>query len=430
MLKKYLYLTTITLSMLIFTSCSEDDSPTGSTGSGGSGGSCAYTSADIEGTWKLESESSSAILTTNENVSVLDGWTQITNPMNLSILLDEGTELLAIFNYLHVNSSDENIVFFLSEESYWSGWGNMFIEIECNIDDLATSCSSFLSYSDGINNINVTLDSLISVGWSSSNGTHALVIDAFNETAIEIEATFNLAEDATISTGSVIISANTPRIIETTNEIQDAWDQSYITFNSDGTIAHFNTLDCSLITPENQYDCYDEGCAPIDLDGTLSGCENINCSALTTTEDCFMWNACVWLNSTCSDYEQDQEMPTNWTLDCDDLNLLTTIITEAGTTTYSVAYNLNLESGMEISQSQDFCTLYSIYGYDCDSYSGPAEDFYGLSGEQIDGLITSTTLKYFTSQLPNMRDGNLQRVDSPIFRPLVGRRLGRSLGSR
>ena len=141
--------------MLIFTSCSEDDSPTGSTGSGGSGESCVYTLADIEGTWKLESNSSSATLTTNQNVSVLDGWTQVTSPMNLSIILDGGTELSAVFNYLHVNSDDEDIVFFLLEDSYWAGWGDMFIQIECDIDDL-TNCSSFLSYSDGINNINVT----------------------------------------------------------------------------------------------------------------------------------------------------------------------------------------------------------------------------------------------------------------------------------
>ena len=421
MLKKYLFRTAIALSILIFTACSEDESPTGSGGGSGSP-SCVYASSDIEGTWKLESSSSSASLTTNQNVSILDGWTPIGNPMSLSIVLGGTTELSAVFNYLHVNSNDESIVFFLSEESYWSGWGDMFIEIECDVEDL-TSCSSFLSYSDGTNHIDVTLDILTSVEWSLSDGIYSLTIDAFNETSTEIAATFSLTDEGLAETGSVLISADTALVIETINNTQDAWDQSYITFNGDGTVIHFNTLDCSLITPENEFDCYNEGCAPIDLDGTISGCENIDCSSFNNNNDCFAWGACQWIDSTCSNFEEEEELPTGWALDCDVLNLLTTTTTEAGTTTKILEFNLDLESGMGISQSEDFCTLYSVYGYDCDAYVGPAEDFYGLSGEQIDGLIISTTFNYSASELPSMRESSLQRVDNPLSRPFIGRSL-------
>ena len=408
MFKQYLYLTTITLFMLIFTACSEDKSPTGASGS--SEPEDCMSSADIEGAWKLESTSSSATLTPNQNVSVLDGWTQVTNPMNLSILLDGGTELLAVFNYLHVNSSDENIVFILSEDSYWSGSGDMFIEIECNVVDQTScsSCASFLSYSDGTNNLDVTLDMLTSVGWSLLNGTHTLVIDAFSEA--QTEATFSLVDQSTLSTGSTTSSPTDPIII-TTITPQEAWNQSHMTFNSDGTFSNINTLDCNLITPGNEYSCYDEGCAPTTTEGILSGCENINCSSLTQ-EDCSQWTACVWTEGACSNYQEDEEILT-WSLDCNNLifnnqNLFPYEIKKIDENTITITQSISYYTWCM--QQQDA----TIEG--CDM-TLPAEVHYGLSDDQIEGLILNTMLTYSLDEaLSRRKDGGIS-VQNPLFRP-------------
>tara|TARA_Y100001968_G_C19418684_1_gene750494 strand:+ start:460 stop:1731 length:1272 start_codon:yes stop_codon:yes gene_type:complete len=421
MLKKYLYFTILISSIILWTGCSEDESSTGS-GGGGTGGaneSC-LDAEDVEGTWMLASSSSSASITTNTNVSVLDGWTEVSNPMALSIVLDD-VALSADFHYLHASSNDNEIEFFLSENSFWSGWGDMFIEIECDIDDL-TSCSSFLSYTDATNTINVALDSLTSVGWNFTDNTYSLVIDEFTEESTYTNATFSVVSEATISTGTMSILANTPLIIETITNTQEAWNQSYITFNSDNTVTHLNTLDCSLISPTNDYDCYNEGCMPTMADDMLSGCQNIDCTTLTLAEECLMWNACVWADDTCVAYESNETLPSQWDLDCNELILTTTL---PGTeTSYNVAYDLSLsDDQMSYSLSQDFCTQYAYYGYECDAYSGPAEDFYGLTGDQIDNIVITSSFHYSSSSLPGMRTNTMRVVDNPINRPQILRSL-------
>ena len=421
MLKKYFYFLTLILSMVLFTACSDDDSSTGS-GSGSGGGStqtCTLTDEDIIGTWQLSSASSSASLTTTTNVSVLDGWSAVTTPMELLIVMADNDSITASFDYLHVASNEEEISFLLSDESYWGSAENinMYIEIKCEATDF-DACSSFLSYSDDdMNNIYTALNSLTAVTWATqSDGSYQLTIPTFSEV---LETTTLSTSESTISIGNLIIEASTPLVIETVTDIQDVWNQSYMTFNSDGTVVHFNTLDCSLITPENEFDCYNEGCTPIDLDGTISGCENIDCSALTTTTDCLAWNACVWVDvdDACIGYASNDVLASGWVRDCNDLILTTT---ESDEVSYNVVYDLSItDDQMSISLSQDFCSVYYYYGYECDAYSGPAEDFYGLSGEQIDGLNITTSLHYSSATLPSIRLNEAIVVDNPIIRPSI-----------
>ena len=410
MFKKYLYLIATTLLVFLFTACSEDDPSTGSGGSGGSSQSCDYDEDDFnDTTWKLFSESSSASITLNEDASILDSWTPAESPMDLLITLADDSELTATLSYLHVNTNDENIVFFLSEDSYWSvEWGDKFIEITCEVDDYSV-CSSFLSYSDGTMHINAPLDLLTSVSWVLSEGVYSLTMNAFTEESTHTPATFSIAEQTTISAGSVLLSTESPFIIETEEVGQNEWNQSYMTFNTDGSITHLNTLDCSLIIPENQYDCYDEGCAPtIDEAESIVGCENIICSDFTNNTDCLDWNACQWIDGTCSDIEEGAS-PSTWSLDCNKIVL------------DGISFNLFLDgNSLSISSSLDFCSQYAggYTGEECYDYTGPAEDFYGLSGYQIDGMVLTNTINFLSDDIPTVTNNN-RFVNSPIFRPRI-----------
>ena len=424
MLKKYFYLLITCLLVVLFTACSEDSSSTGSGSGSGGGGStqeCSLSSEDLQGTWKLQSASSSATLTTTANISVLDAWSEVTTPMSVSIIIGDADPVAASLNYLHVSANDEKILFFLSEESYWNGWGNTYIQIECDAADL-NSCSSFMSHMDGTNSVHMNLSSLSSVEWveTPSNGTYELTVPIFSD--VVESNTVSMDEESAMSTGSIIINADTPLFMESLTDVQDAWDQSYMTFNSDGTISHYNTLDCNLITPENDNDCYSEGCAPTITDDMLTGCSNVDCGSLANQNDCLYWNACTWLDNTCSDYESNDTLASGWSLNCNNGEselVLTT--TDSGTdNSYNVAHDIVVSNGeMSMSISQDFCNVYYYYGYDCDAYSGPAEDFYGLSGDQIESLVISSAYHYVVSEMPTMRSNESQSIENPIARPNI-----------
>ena len=423
MLKKYFYLLTTCLLVVLFTACSEDDSPTGS-GSGSGGGAsvleCSLSSKDLQGTWKLQSASSSATLTTTVTISILDAWSAVTTPMRVSIMMGDADPVTVSLNYLHVSSNDEKIFFFLSEESFWSSWGNTYIEIECDAVDL-DSCSSFMSHMDGTNSVHMDLSSLSSVEWveTPSNGTYELTLPIFSETAETGDVSTN--EESVMLANNIIINADTPFVINSLTDVQDAWDQSYMTLNSDGTVSHYNTLDCNLITPENDNDCYSEGCDPTITDDVLTGCSNVNCSALETINDCLAWNACVWLDNTCLDYESDDMLSSEWSFNCNngESELVLTTTNETGNS-YNVAYDVVVSNNeMSMSISQDFCSVYYYYGYDCDAYSGPAEDFYGLSGDQIESLVISGAHHYIASEMPTMRSNASQLIENPIVRPAI-----------
>lgn len=513
MLKQYFYIITTILSMILFTACSKEDSSTGSgSGSGGAGQTCTYDLADVEGTWRLSSGQSSATITPNTDVSILDGWTEVANPMHLSIEIDGDNEpLSAQFNHLHVNSTVEETTFFLSESSYWSGSGDMFIEITCDTEDL-NSCSSYLFYYTDY--MVVALDSLTSVDWATSSGTYSLIIDPFNEESSNIGATFilesdeefidvgngvwnegeeftdlngnsiwdmacwhiineewnsdflteescvdaghswveeeftdlangiydegeeftdlnenNLWDDSyTMETGSVSITPSNPIFIETI-DTPASWDQSYITLNNGGAVVHYNTLDCSLINPENEYDCYYEGCDIVLADAedisSLNGCQNIDCGSLEE-EECFYWNACVWEVGTdmCMSYEESSEpLPSEWELDCNELVFTTYYIAEDGTTNnYQSRFDISLNETfdqMTISLSQNLCDLYYTIGDDCDAFNEPAADFYGLIAGQIEEILTTSSLVYSVDETPNMRLEGLRLVDNPIARPAI-----------
>ena len=423
MLKKYFYLLITCLLVVLFTACSEDDSSTGS-GSGSGGGStqeCSLSSEDLQGTWKLQSASSSATLTTIANISVLDAWSEVTTPMNVSIIMGDADPVTASLNYLHVSSNDEKIFFFLSEESFWSSWGNTYIEIECDITDL-NSCSSFMSHMDGTNSVHVDLSSISSVEWveTPSNGTYELTIPIFSEVAES--STISTDVESAMSTGSIIINADTPLVIQSLTDVQDAWDQSYMTLNSDGTISHYNTLDCDLINPENDNDCYSEGCAPTMTDDMLTGCSNVDCGSLANINDCLSWNACVWLDNTCLDYESNDMLASGWSLNCNngESELVLTTTNSGTDNSYNVAYDVLVsDNQMSMSISQDFCNVYYYYGYDCDAYSGPAADFYGLSGNQIESLVISSAHHYIVGEMPTMRSNDLKFIENPIARPNI-----------
>jgi hypothetical protein len=239
------------------------------------------------------------------------------------------------------------------------------------------------------------------------------VIDSFNEDSEYVEATFSLANENTISTGSIYISATSPLTISAITSTPNVWNQSYITFNTDGTANHFNTLDCSLIVPEDEADCYDEGCVPIEVeDGeSVTSCEEVDCGTHLAQSDCYSWNSCLWENEICVDFELSADDMT-WELDCNNLIL--------GTTQFNISIVDNI---MSISSSQDYCSIADIQGYyqedDCYDYAGPASDLYGISGHEIDALVVTSSLHYSLDETPSMRDNNSRFVDNPINRPKI-----------
>jgi len=429
MLKKYFYLLTTCLLVVLFTACSEDSSSTGSGSGSGGGGStqeCSLSSEDLEGIWKLQSSASVMTLTTNTNIGVLDSWSEVATPMSIAISTGDADPVTESLNYLHVSANDEKILFFLSEESYWNGWGNKYIQIECDVTDLTNlnSCSSFMSHMDGENSVHVNLPSLSSVEWveTPSSGTYELTVPAFSE---QTESGTVAAEASVMLAGTRIINVDTPLEVGEI-DTKDVWDQSYMTFNSDGTVSHYNTLACDLITPENDNDCYIEGCAPTMTDDILTGCSNVDCSSLTTQDDCFAWNECVWLDNTCLDYESnDVSLADQWSFNCNNgiPELVLTHPDSDISNGFSQFFDVLLSedsAAMSISISQPYCDLITYYGYDCDdAYSGIAEDFYGLSDNQIESAVISTSEHYIISEMPTMRSTASQLISNPILRPTI-----------
>ena len=499
MLKKhFLYTISLFLCLFLFTSCDEEETDSG-TGSEGSGSSM-YSDSDFSGTtWEQIAADMSGHIVTNEDVDVLDSWNEASGGITVTIISADSsettTETPTELTYMNVEEWNNDYYYYYYDDGSYiefefstiSDWDNddnwsdyAELEIHCALDSCTdTTCTdcnaNFEGHFDSDDEYtdNIWMNDMdISFTWDPSTFTFTFT-DNFSYTDEWGGITISIMSGNTISAETREFTSGTYNLVVEDSETPDSYQNSYISFNADGTITDDYSIDCSQVPADEEWDCYDEGCGVIyddlngngnlDWDELVTGCESIDCSNFNNSYDCWDQGPCWWNSDEDScESEDDDDGPGGMTWEIVDDQMVISVGED-----YYYDYDIDMMpvqifditydgDNLLLTQSIEMCDyymgfyasmLYYLYEYYfgipwgtgslADYYEGYldeicvniydelSEDIYGLSGEQVESAIQTQTITLEPSDWsPSMRSNSrAQRMHNPLVKPKLLKKL-------
>ena len=329
-MKRLLYIFNLILYLFMFIACEEEtDAGTGSGDDGNSGGGTSmYSSEDFSGTvWQETMLNFGGMLTTSEDVSVLDAWNPANGDFSVMISAD-GSDMIIPLTYLNVEINIDTdyddtttwLEFEISSESEWSeddNDGYYELDIECSNGE---NCN--MNFDSDDFNFWTSLDEDFFT-WDAD--TYTLTINSDFTYSDEWQGkTFSIPAGSSLTAGTMIFESGVPTQILDGSEMIEPWETRIWEFGDNGTIISEYSTDCSLVDAEEEWDCYDRGCDVIwsEGDGMWSwgedfvddngnymwdegesftdqgdevvGCEDVDCESFTSADECWSSQACDW----------------------------------------------------------------------------------------------------------------------------------------
>tara|TARA_B100001540_G_scaffold233104_1_gene207329 strand:+ start:75 stop:2318 length:2244 start_codon:yes stop_codon:yes gene_type:complete len=301
-----------------------DDDHDGNTG----GGTSMYSSDDFSGTiWEETMLEFSGMLTTAQDVSVLDAWNPATGNFDIIITHEDSSQTTTSLEYLNVEVENDGYGTSLEFEiSSQSDWDNMSyydyyeLEIDCHGSYNDDGCSihyespNFNFYSN-IDENNFSWDADTYTFTMNSEYTYS---DSWSGVSLTIPS------GASLTAGSAMFDAGVAMEIVSDVEMVDSWETRIWEFREDGTIMTDYSTDCSLLDAYNSYDCYDNGCEVVwsqgdgmwnwgedfvddngngmwdegesftDQGDDVIGCQDVDCESFSSEYECYSSQACNW----------------------------------------------------------------------------------------------------------------------------------------
>ncbi len=337
-MKRLLYIFNLILCLFMFTACEEEtDNGTGSGDDGNTGGGTSmYSSEDFSGTvWEETMLDFGGMLTTSEDVSVLDAWNPASGDFSVMIS-GNGSDMIIPLTYLNVEIDtsddydyDETTTwweFEISSESEWSEDNHdayYELDIECSDGENQYNGSACnMNFESDDFNFWTSLDEGFFT-WDAD--TYTLTINSDFTYSDEWEGkTFTIPAGASLTAGTMTFESGVPTQILDGSEMIEPWETRIWEFSDNGTIISEYSTDCSLVDAEEEWDCYDHGCDVLwsEGDGMWSwgedfvddngnymwdegesftdkgddvvGCEDVDCESFTSEDECWSSQACDW----------------------------------------------------------------------------------------------------------------------------------------